>query len=67
MDENGFEKYRIISGIWMKMIQVSMLQHTEEMVWLTNILFRSDPNLSNQMMLYIENIPITDKMTLKKV
>jgi hypothetical protein len=65
--EKGFEKYRFISGIWMNMIQVSILKHTDEMLWLTNILFRSDPNLSNQMMLYIGNIPITDKMTLKKV
>jgi hypothetical protein len=64
--ENGSEKYRIISGIWTKMIQVIMLQHTEETIRLTNILFSSDPNLSNQIMLYIDNIPNNDKTMLKK-
>jgi hypothetical protein len=64
--ENGFEKYQIISGIWMKTIQVSMLQHTDEMVWFTNILFRSDPNLSNQMMLHKASIPNIEEKMLKK-
>jgi hypothetical protein len=33
---------------------------------LKNILFRSDPNLSNQMILYIKNITAIDNKMLEK-
>jgi hypothetical protein len=43
-----------------------MFQHIEETILLKNILFRSDPNLSNQMILYIKNITAIDNKMLEK-
>jgi hypothetical protein len=58
---------RKIIGVWRHTIGTMRYQQTDAKSWLINVLFESEPNLSNQMIPYRERITIKDKSTDKTI
>ena len=54
---------RKICGVWRHKIRTMRYQQTDAKSWLINVLFESEPNLSNQMIPYRERITVKDKST----